>query len=306
MNRVVLSSDVNLAYAFTLPVACLAWARRGYRPLVLLAGEPGEWFGASHLALAVKRAREVGAEVYWVGRHKGVRSSTVAQCARFFAAAAPGVEVDDVLVTSDVDMIPIGPWVGSGIDDSDRVHLYYANAYEGSDYVHFPMCYLAAKASVWWSLVCMRHSTNDASEIRSALAVMLMDVPDDSDGAWNWDERWFGKRIEERLDESGEESIRRVDRTFVEGEWRVDRSDWTNAMAQVKERGSLAGVADAHLPKPCFMTDWDSVAPERWSSVRPLFEMLFSVSDMAWVDDYRAEWLGTTCRVYPPVGPVRD
>ena len=97
MNRVVLACDVNPSYAFTIPIACLAWSVRGYRPLLLLVGEPSEWLDVRHLRLAVHRAREVGAEIYWLGNFSGSRSSTAAQCSRIFAASAPGIADDDFL-----------------------------------------------------------------------------------------------------------------------------------------------------------------------------------------------------------------
>lgn len=304
MNRVVLACDVNPSYAFTIPIACLAWSVRGYRPLLLLVGEPSEWLDVRHLRLAVHRAREVGAEIYWLGNFSGSRSSTAAQCSRIFAASAPGIADDDFLTTSDVDMLPVGPWVGGGVDEKKALHLWYSNAYAGSSYVHFPMCFVGAKAKVWREIAgCLAHGERAGGfrpiALVEALEECLQSAPQDNDGAWNHDERWLGNRIEKWALTSERLSIQEIPRTFVEGEWRIDRSTWMDDVGGML--GTLAGVADAHLPRPCFMADWDAAAPNRWSSVRPLFELLFSGEHMKWVDDYRAEWLGTTCRVYPPV-----
>lgn len=270
MNYAVLGCDRNEEYSFLLPIVCLFWRRKGYRPLVLLVGESAEWLGDVGHRLEVERAREIGAEIYWLGNFKDVRTSTVAQCSRIFAAAMTGVEAGDLLVTSDVDMLPIGSWVGGGIDATKDLHLFYANAYDGSDYVHYPMCYVIAKAKVWKEIVGS-----------SSLETMLAEAPVDENGSWNWDERWLGGAIEAWREKVGRDRVQEISRTFVEGEWRIDRSDWDGAMAETK--GSLRGVADAHVIRPAHTI-------ENWPRLRPLLALVLSDSDLAWVDDYHRKW----------------
>ena len=124
IRRAVLGCDLNTDYSFYLPIACLFWRRLDYRPLVLLVGEPGEWLDDPRHRLDVERARETGAEVYWLGSFPGVRTSTAAQVSRIFGAFASGISEDDVLMTSDADMLPLGPWVGGrGDPGPGEIHL---------------------------------------------------------------------------------------------------------------------------------------------------------------------------------------
>ena len=66
-------------------------------------------------------------------------------------------------------------------------------------------------------------------------------------------------------------------RTFAEGEWRVDRSGWNEGLTEVTSRGSLTGVADAHMLLP---------GPAKWVEVLPLIEQAFNGDDLAWVKEY--------------------
>lgn len=288
MNRVVISSDRNLDYAFFTPVISLLWGTRGYRPLLLLVGEAAEWVADPRLRLALERSREVGAEVYFVPRCGGVRTSAVAQVARIFGASAPGVTEDDYLLVSDADMLPLGSWVGGGRDKSKDLQLYYSNAYDQSTYVHYPMCYVGATAKIWRDVTgCLAHEARSSGSrpvaLEEAVEEGLQGVPQDEAGAWNYDERLLGQMISRWRGEHPTK-VQEISRTFVEGEWRIDRSDWDATMVRVRERGSLAGVADAHVPRPGF-------AGENWLRVREVLALALSVEHLVWVDDYRARWV---------------
>ena len=106
----------------------------------------------------------------------------------------------------------------------------------------------------------------------------------DADGAWNYDERLLGGMVAAWLGDLGRDRVHEIPRTFVEGEWRIDRSDWEGALAKAEERGSLAGFADAHLLRPGY-------TEENWPRVRRLLRMALCSEDIAWVDDYRERWV---------------
>ncbi len=276
-QRAVIGCDLNVNYSFFLPLCCLMWRRQGYVPLLFLVGDPAEWLDNPQHRLEVERSREAGAEIYWVGNFEGARSSTVAQCSRIFAAAAPGVQDEDLIMTSDADMLPIGSWVGDGVDDGiddsgNALHIFYANAYEGSDYEHYPMCYLAAKAKVWRQIV-------GQDSLHDGLTRVLDDAPEDSTGAWNWDEKWLGGAIFAWKVIGGD--VRRVDRQFVKGEWRLDRFEWDRSVAILET--TLDGIADAHLPRPGF--------GENWSRIRPVLALALTRDELTWLDAYHEAWM---------------
>ena len=163
MNRAVISSDRNLDYVFFIPITSRFWVLRGYRPLVFLVGDAAEWIADPRLRLALERTRETGAEIYFVPEIEGVRTSTVAQVSRIFAAAAPGVADDDYIIVGDADMLPLGPWVGGGRNPGKGLQIWYSNAYDQSEYPHWPMCYVGAEARVWREVVgCLAHEEREA------------------------------------------------------------------------------------------------------------------------------------------------
>jgi len=275
MKRVILGCDTNLDYAFSLPIACLAWRKRGWLPTIIFAGDVADWMREPRLYLVASRCRELGAEATWVGRFSEVsRTSTVAQCSRLLGHLVPGIESGDDLITSDADMIPVGPWVGGRALEPGTFQSYYANAYAGEGIPHWPICYLRAEASTWAEVM-------GGGTLREALADLLSLAPSDSTGAWNFDEHEFGRRL---VAWGGYATRARfVDRRFVEGEWRIDRCGWNDAMGEVSRRGSLQGVADAHIIRP----GWTD---ENWPRLRWLLTLLFSSDQMAWVDEYREAW----------------
>ena len=301
MNRAVIASDSNPDYSFYLPIVSLFWRLLNYRPLVLLVGSADAWMADPRLCLAVERAREVGAELYFLGDFQNVRTSTAAQMARIFGALAPGVELDEYLLISDMDMVPLGSWIDQA--GGDGLTVLYANAYSQSEYVHYPMCYVGARAAVWHDVVMGSYDapTVDLSRLRAALAGALSQAPEDVDGAWNYDERYLGARIaawRERpdiaypLDAQERVSaiihpVTLVDRDFSEGQWRIDRSSWDETMARVRKRGSLDGAADAHLPRPGWTEEW-------WPRILPLLEMALPERFVRWVCEYREAW----CALY--------
>lgn len=284
MNRAVISSDKNLDYAFFSPIVSLLWGRMGYRPLVFFVGAIAEWFSDRRLRLALERSREAGAEIHFIPVVEGRCTSTVAQVVRIFGASVSGIQDGDYLITSDMDMFPLGSWVGGGRRPGQDLQIWYANAYDQT-YPHWPMCFVGAEARIWKEIVG-----------RTTLVEALRDTPEDQDGAWNYDEKFLGGLIARwaKARVAGlpgvqdpiwdNPHVQPISRLFVEGEWRIDRSDWDGAMAHVEARGSLAGVADAHVLRPGYTAD-------NWPRIRRVLEMALPQEQLAWVDDYYKNWM---------------
>lgn len=277
-DRAVLGCDLNPDYSFYLPLCTLFWAMRGYRPLILLVSTPEAWLSDPKHRLEVVRARELGAEIYWLGDFEGVRTSTVAQVSRIFGALAPGIADDDYLVTADVDMLPIGEWVGSERNAAQDFTIWFANAYAEevakTGVPHWPMNYVGAKAKAWREVFV----TTGTPTLQERLRVILDYAPKESSEAWGYDEMYMSARLAECP-----AGLSLIPRTFVEGEWRIDRSDWDAAVTEAVKRGNLDGVADAHIIRPGYTS-------ENWFKLTPLLRIVLAEEQFRWVFNYWNEF----------------
>ncbi len=272
MNIVALSTDGNPSYSFYAPLTALLWQRRGWSPLVLVGRD-----GHTSLKIIDDSLRLLGAHVVHLYAHEHAASSTTAQVARLFAASADRVRDNDYLLTSDIDMWPIGSWVGGDRDEHKDLQVYFANANPKPNYtpLRFPLCYVGGSAHTWRDIM----KVSDDASVQYGLDRALDDCRlwrpielSEAEWAWSFDEIYLGRKIAAW---SGyPDRCQRIDRDMsVHGQRRLDRSSW-NVPA------SLDGIADAHLPRPGY-TD------KGWACVRPLFAKLVDARDLAWADSYR-------------------
>lgn len=282
MNYAVISSDRNQLYAFYAPLTAAVWRNRGWQVFMLLVGEEDDWLDDPRSKLVYEKCLEANARVHFISAYPGHRTSTVAQVSRLYAHLLPKVAPDDYLMTSDVDMWPLGPWVGGTRDSSKAFQLYFSNAYADADKVHFPMCYVGAQACFWKEAMdssvsmdmkdalgkalnlCKKQYTSSEAYHRNGEYVPL-DV-------WNFDETYFG----EQLSALGgwKDRCQFIERDMsLAGERRIDRSNWIDA-------ASVDGYADAHLFRPGF-------TPDNWSRASWLFQLAVTDQDqVAWAESY--------------------
>lgn len=277
-RRVVLSSDTHPDYAFYLPLTALIWSLRGWEPTVIAVGGDNEW-RRSPLREAVAAAREVAGSFSYLDL-PGLpfkRTSTVAQVSRLFGWLAAGTQDDDLVVTSDIDMWPIGPWVLDVTVPTDAFTILGANAHMDTNGrpTRFPICYLAARAATWRDVI------GDTPSIAAGVDRVLAVVPAEYGthrgvplGEWCLDESYFFGRVwAGHLDR-----CRLVARDLAaRGQMRLDRAAW-------HENWRLADLADAHLPRPGY-------SDENWPRVRRLLARLVPDLYLRWADSYRKGWL---------------
>lgn len=280
---VVLGCDTHEAYSFFIPLTVRMWCGLGFQPLVLLAGTADDWHARPRLRLALVKAREMGARIHFLGNFDSSYStSTIAQLARLFGSAAPGVRDDDYLLTSDMDMWPIGDWVTKR-DDSRAVQLYYANAYDHErNYpapAHYPICYIGMKAKTWRTMMAIFKENGLRSGLEQVIDYARRSRPEgtrESDWYWNFDEIHFGRQIANWPGYPAECEL--IRRDFAQpGQGRIDRSNW-------QITGSLDDIADAHLLRPGF-TD------ENWPRLRPLLAHMSTGRWLDWADEYRKTYV---------------
>lgn len=277
----VISSNEYSHYSFYAPLTSAVWRARGYVPLLLLVGDENKWLTDPRLRIIRDKSIEAGAKPCFLGGYSQYRGATVAQVSRLFACVFSATPLaDDYLLTSDIDMWPLGPWVGGGRDASRAFHLYYANAYADTGRVHFPICYIGAQVRYWTEVMVRNSSFAQALALCAARPVTpenagLVHQVDGDDiplDVWTFDETYFGECLQSW---SGfPDRCQMIQRDMRRpGERRLDRSAWVDLTA-------LDGYADAHLLRPGY-------SAANWPRVRRLFQMLVP-GRAAWAEDYHA------------------
>lgn len=279
---VVLSTDFHPWYAFYAPLTCSIWKSRGWTPLLLLGGTVDAWLGARRAKAILGACEDVGDSnrIHFTGVYPNTRSATVAQVSRLFGHSAPGIKPDDFLLTSDIDMWPVGDWVG-GVEPTRAFQMYFSNAHNDGR-VHFPMCYVGAEARHWAEVMegfdlasclvaCTEQPETPETSIRHNIGTDQIPL-----SIWNWDEAFLGRQLEKWSGWPNECQL--IPRDFDKpGEKRLDRSSWRWAT-------SLDGYADAHMPRPGFSREF-------WPSVRQVFSLL-APDKLKWADEYYKTVIG--------------
>jgi hypothetical protein len=259
--RAIISSDLNPAYSFFLPLTAALWRHvASHRPTALLTGTCEDWRAHPQGSVALRHLREQGADVFWIGTVTGHRSSTVAQVSRLFAGCLD-LPAEDRLLTADVDMWPLAPVFR---DDGD-VTLHYGNAYAHEAVPKWPLCYVGAKASTWREI--MGVGVEPIAGIIQRHLDERLAADEDSWAAWNHDEEEFARRLVAWPGHP--ERCVTVPRRGGPPVDRIDRSAWPAAP-------NADGMVDAHLPRP---------GAEGWSEIRPLIEQV-APHLLEWADAY--------------------
>jgi len=268
-RHVVTSSNLNHDYAFYAPIVTAMWMRLGYRPIIFLVGGAEEWKSHRFGSIALSEARKRGAVIHFVDRVDGYPESASAQVVRLMGAYTPLVREDDYLMTTDIDMLPLSrEFWSSPLGNGHRVDVYFANAYEGEQRPHWPICYIGMTAASWVLLLGSYANHNEAlfSCLRGNL--LLGDVAKDPMLAWCFDEYFISKKIAD-VAKSGDWAVRFIDRRKAPGGWpasRIDRGAWEKSYSANVHGGVLdSGAVDCHAPRP----GYEDLA---WARVHGLLE----------------------------------
>lgn len=200
---VIVASDGNPDYEFYLPLAGWAWRRLGWEMVTLRPAPFGPY-----------------------------RPVTVAQVSRLYAAAWEGFGDDDLLMTSDADMIPLADhWH----PDPAAITTF---GHDLTGYRHVPICYVAMAARNWRRVMELR-----GHDLRTA---MERDLRGTKALSGTWPEWWLVDQdiITRRLRPCDVTSVARgTERGTYLASGRLDRVAWRYPRALV----------DLHAPK----TGWE-------------------------------------------------
>lgn len=268
----VVSTNDNDDYLFYLPIVAWAWAKLGWG---LFFSKPHGESGRMKLALEVS-CSVVPHQLMWSYvtlpsyayiPESRVREETLAQSSRLYAANYVGFQDDDLIITSDVDMMPLSDyWRGL----SDDITCYGRNLSDE----HFPICYIMASSKKWKKI--MNLSGFSDNDMLADIKEFPQSFSDEKSKAWVYDQDLVTARLNKC-------DVVRIDRPispytgYPVG--RVDRSAWERSLEQ-SER------IDAHLPRSGY-TD------ENFAKVKALIKECFLVeeNEICWMDEYRKKYI---------------
>lgn len=166
MKYVALSTDANPAYAIYAPIVTRLWRHLGYEPLLVLHEDAGLWdtpFG--HFMTSML---PIGTRIQRCPTMHPLNVGNTMRCVRLAAAAFSGVNDDDFIVTSDMDMAPLNRERFVRLDSYGEVVLDRGDGYGNlettppllashapallSGLFRFPLCYVGMKARIWREL----------------------------------------------------------------------------------------------------------------------------------------------------------
>ena len=150
---VVNSTDLNPIYAYFMPIVNRIWSRyMEYSPVSLLYGSEELWKSTKINSFLLNEIRTT-AQIHFVKPVPGYKSSSVMQVSRALVGALPTMQLDDYMIISDVDMIPLSKSYFKQQDGSKKLHIFSADAYtditKGWEPLKFPMCYIGAQSQYW-------------------------------------------------------------------------------------------------------------------------------------------------------------
>lgn len=180
---VVLSSDAAPTYSIFLPLVARIWSRIGYRPLVLLHDKG--WY--SDYGKFILDALDVtGARIDWFSQVKPLTVANTMRASRIVASALPFLKPDDLLLTADVDMVPIERAFFER-DESWFVlrALYNVWCRDGgvtkmprdAEGLRFAMCYCGATVALWRELMFLDPEVDPVANLKTIVTYQALEEP---------------------------------------------------------------------------------------------------------------------------------
>jgi hypothetical protein len=250
-RHVVLSCTDNPLYSFYLPIIVKAWRLFGFEPVICLPHET-----------RLNKSPELEQALHYTGdfipvyiKSNTEQQVTYIQCSRLFVAAEIGYD-DDVLITSDVDMLPLnGDYF---THELGGFHVFGSDLVQDNQY---PICYLSATAAQWRESFQMDTQHTATDYINREIGHVKCD--DMRGNYWFRDQETARKYIGENITSFA----RKLPTGKARG--RLDR-DQLHLF--------VSGVIDCHLPRPGY-------EDQNYSAIKKLLNKAFP-GEFAWLDEY--------------------
>ena len=276
-KKVILACTSDKNYLFYLPIVTLQWQKYvGFKPIVYLVGEIGEWLVDPVRLFVVKETRKLGAEINFISRVDGYRDSTVAQLSRLYAACSTKY-LDSYFLTSDADMLPMSREWFNRRQEGKTLDIKCPSCGVNK----YPVCYVGASCTLWREIMGLKLDTEVSvrDQIETRLKTDLK-AGGDAFTEWCYDEELLSKKIREWNGHPG--SCQIVIRKGCPPRDRIDRSCWPESIDDVTK------YVDCHSLRPGY-TD------ENWNKVRRLLVLKLSARDLQSVERYRQNFVRLTC-----------
>lgn len=219
VERVILATDSNPQFIEFWPLVAKAWTKMGIKPTLALIAETNVPIDTS-----------VG-DVIRFSPIPGVSTAMQAQTIRLLL---PAYYPNDVCLVSDIDMYPLDKqyFINSAKNAPDNAFVIFKDKEYPTTMLQYPMCYLAAKGSIFKELFAV-HTLDEIPSIIQSWSRLNLGWSTDELVLYQYVQRWIkqgrcciklGHKVERRL----------------------DRGDWENG---IKKLGTIRYI-DSHMPRP--------------------------------------------------------
>ncbi len=226
---IVVAHDDNKDYSFFSPIVEWAWSELSWEVINLNA---------------IRVKEEAG------GALDKYSNALISQCSRLYAAQLFFLNEDDYLLTSDIDMLPLGQFNQYFKHDVDAITSFGKDL---TDY-HYPICYIGMKVKKWREVM----NLNGLTVVKAIERDLQL-----YENKWTTDQ----DIITERLKNHKVDIIPRGTLSNGLAMGRLDRANWVKQPERI----------DCHALRPGY-------TPENWVKIKIALKENFDFPD--WINDY--------------------
>jgi hypothetical protein len=281
-KHIVLSVNDNQDYLYFAPLVFWAWRKFGWDPILFYhRSQPttdaeGNFNDRAYIEDLISRTGVQ--KPYFIDSIECYRSDTITQISRLYASEIPTMEGEELLMTGDIDMLPLSDYWKPGVD---KITVY---GHDLTGFGHYPICYISMKSHRWHSVMKLYDFDLNIKSINGNYNAAIKNDLDQLPQAKDPDfyKYWFSDQdlITRRLNEYGKDKI-----TFV------NRGQGTHGFARGRvDRGSGGWVLnqpeliDAHLEQ---QTHHSTTKVEKLNA---LLRHVWPSEDWTWWHQYTNEF----------------
>ena len=180
---VILATNSHPDYIYYLPIVTQAWNKLGYKTICLLMDDDKVLTD-----FVLKNVNLDSNQIVNLSPIKDIPNSSLVQVSRIFASSIPTISSHDLIITSDIDMIPLSDEYFNNIKKEFIFNILDAGEL---NYNRHKICYVAARKHHWVEMMGIK--TND---INLELKNFFKDKANlDSDYYWNVDELYLFEKL---------------------------------------------------------------------------------------------------------------
>src|ERR1044072_2344548 len=256
-------------YLCVLPLVAWAWNKLGC-DVVVIGPDLGAETTDDRIELIIDTRWEQDISLHWLGfTAPADKEATYAQCSRLYAACFRRLLPDEeVLITSDVDMVVLGKEYIETAEDG-RIHVYGADLVPEGQY---PMCYVAMTGATWREVMGIQ--IGEAMQAKLDGLLGHLECEHFRGNYWSKDQETIYNHLT-----AGGWIVVKHNRAKLPNQFATRRADRDGWPAETPP-----GLIDAHLPRPGY-TD------ENFAKIMNLFRSYYPNEDLQWMVDYRNKYI---------------